>query len=76
LPAHAVVGQLEAKLMLPGGNRGLAADRVAGKTDEVVAVVRHAVLEVEAPAGVRAALGDDHPIRTAFRDYEGGGDGR
>jgi hypothetical protein len=41
-----------------------------------VAVVRHAVLEVEAPAGVRAALGDDHPIHTAFRDYEGGGDGR
>jgi hypothetical protein len=60
--------------MLPGGNRGLAADRLAGKTDEVVAVVRHAVLEVE--AGIRAALGDNHPIRTAFRDYEGGGDGR
>src|SRR5205085_10926724 len=66
--AAAVVGELPAPLALAGGDDGLCLDVVARETGKVVAVLRLAVVEVEAPAGERAALGDQHPVTAAVGD--------
>src|SRR5260370_18906852 len=38
----------------------------SNRTQVVVSVLRHAVLNVEAPAGVEPALGQDHPRNSAL----------
>ena len=63
----------------PGGRRAVRArspsmvERMS--PERVVAVLRFAVLDVEAPAGERAALGDDHALGTAVGHGDVRGDG-
>ncbi len=60
--APSVVGELHPHLMRSCRNRRLALDVGALHAEEVVAVLRLAALRVEAPAGERAALGDDRSL--------------
>src|SRR3954464_12342867 len=57
----AVVGELHPHLVVADRHGRLGLDVEASQPGEVVAVLRLAVLEVQGPAGERAALGDDHP---------------
>ena len=71
----AVVGELHADLVLAGGDGLLSVDLEALEAEEVVAVGRPAFVEVEAPAGVRAALGDEHSLGAALGHVDLRGDG-
>ena len=71
---RAVVGELHAQLVLAGGHRLGAADAEAGHTEEVVAVARPALMEIQRLAAERSALRDQHAVRAAVGDFELGGD--
>ena len=66
----AVVGELHADLVLAGGDGLLPVDLEALEAEEVVAVGRAPLVEVEAPAGVGAALGDDHSLAAPLRHLD------
>src|SRR4029079_16836452 len=70
-----VVVKLDAHLMRTGRNLLLALGVEALETEQVVAVLRPAVLDVEAPARKRAALRHDHALGTTLRHCERGGHG-
>src|SRR4051795_6652576 len=69
----AVVGELHPHLVGADRHGRLGLDVEASQSGEVVAVLRLAVVEVEGPAGERAALGDDHPGPAAVGDVDVGG---
>ena len=52
----------------PGGIARVALDVEVLEAEQVVGVLRPAVLDVQAPAGEGAALGDDHALGAAVRD--------
>ena len=64
----AVVGELHPHLVLARRDRLVAVDLEPLEAEEVVAVGRPALVEVEAPAAEGAALGDDHARGAALRD--------
>ena len=63
--AAAVVGELHAHLMRAGRNRRVAVDLEALQPEQVVAVGRLALVQVERPTRERAALGDDDAVGSA-----------
>src|SRR6478736_1036472 len=63
--AAAVVGELHAHLMGAGWDRPTALDGEVLDAEQVVGVLGLAVLDVEAPAGERAALSHDHALGAA-----------
>ena len=73
-PGPGVV-ELHAHLVGAGGHLAVAVDVEALDAEEVVAVARLAVLQVEAPAADAAALGDDHALRAAVGHLDLRGDG-
>jgi hypothetical protein len=58
----------------PGAHRLGAADAEAGHAEQVVAVARPALMEIQRPAAERSALRDQHAVRAAVGDLELGGD--
>ena len=62
-----VIGELRAHLVVAGRQRLVAGDGEALEPEQVVAVLRDPILGVHAPAGERAALGDDHALGTSRR---------
>jgi hypothetical protein len=72
--ADAVIGELHPHLMPPRWELAVGLDVEALDAEQVVAVLGHAVMGVEAPAADAAALGDDHPLGAGLGDYHLGGD--
>jgi hypothetical protein len=73
--ALAVVGEFHPDLVRAGRHLGVRTDVEALDPEEVVAVPRLAVLEVEAPTADAAALGDDHAVSSSLGNLDLGGDG-
>src|SRR6185312_6160445 len=69
-----VVGELHPHLVRPGREGGAALDLEALQAEQVVAVRRLPGLGVEAPAGERAALGDDDALGAVLGDDDLGRD--
>ena len=68
--AAAVVGELHPHLVLAGGDLAVPVDLEPLQAEEVVAVRRLAVLDVEREAAEGAALGDDHALGSALRHLQ------
>src|SRR5439155_25158383 len=66
----AVVGELEADLMLAAGQVDIAVDLESTDPEEVVVVGRLAFVRIDRPAPERAALGDDDAVRPALRHLD------
>ena len=73
--AATVVGELHPHLVLPAGIVPVAIDLEPLQAEEVVAVRRLAVRDVEREAAERAALGDDHAFGAAVGHDDLGRDG-
>ena len=70
----AVVRELDADLVLAGGDRRFAVDLELLEPEEVVAVRRLALVGVERPTAERATLRDDHALGAALRHLDLGRD--
>ena len=63
----AVVAELQADLVVTGRKGVVGAYGESAQAEQVVAVGRPALVDVEAPAAEGAALGDDHTVGSRIR---------